>query len=197
MPLPLFPLRLLPMPGETIGLHIFEERYQVLFNDLEAMHVDEFGITFVHDQKIWRVGATMRLVTVQKRHSGGKRDVAVMSTGLFRLRNMDETPGVVPYPLGEVDPIQEWAAWPLGKACAEARDALIRDMKAHDMYVGNLENQGLVRLIQHLGIDAMQRAEILTQPTVKDMQQALLERIEVTRRLIQQSPLDGGSFFVN
>ena len=54
-----------------------------------------------------------------------------------------------------------------------------------------------MRLIQHLGIDAMQRAEILTQPTVKDMQQALLERIEVTRRLIQQSPLDGGSFFVN
>ena len=122
MPLPLFPLRLLPMPGETIGLHIFEERYQVLFNDLEAMHVDEFGIPFVHDQKIWRVGATMRLVTVQKRHSGGKRDVAVTSTGLFRLRNMDETPGLVPYPLGEVDPIQEWTAWPLGKACAEARD---------------------------------------------------------------------------
>ena len=51
MPLPLFPLRLL-MPGETIGLHIFEERYQVLFNDPEAMHVDEFGIPFVHDQNL-------------------------------------------------------------------------------------------------------------------------------------------------
>ena len=73
MPLPLFPLRLLPMPGETVGIHIFEQRYQVLFNDLEAMHVDEFGIPFFHDSKIWRVGAKMRLVTVQKRHSGGKR----------------------------------------------------------------------------------------------------------------------------
>ena len=61
----------------------------------------------------------------------------------------------------------------MGNACAEARDALIQDMKAHDMYVGNLENQGLVRLIQHLGIDAMQRAEILSQPTVKDMQRSL------------------------
>ena len=46
------------------------------------------------------------------------------------------------------------------------------------MYVGNLENQGLVRLIQHLGIDAMQRAEILSQPSVQAMQQSLLERIE-------------------
>ena len=110
---------------------------------------------------------------------------------------MDETPGVVPYPLGEVEDIQEWSNWPLGKACADARDALIQDMRSHDMYVGNLENQGLVRLIQHLGIDAMQRAEILSQPTVQEMQQALLERIEMTRRLIQQSPQDGSSFFVN
>lgn len=197
MPMPLFPLRLLPMPGETIGLHVFEQRYQVLFNDLEAMHLDEFGIPFFHDSKIYRVGATMRLVTVQKRHSGGKRDVAVTATGLFRLKDMDETPGVVPYPLGEVEEIREWTQWPLGKACADARDALIQEMKTHDLYTGNLENQGLVRLIQHLGIDAMQRAEILSQPTVQDMQQALLERIEMTRRLIQQSPQDGASFFVN
>ena len=197
MPLLLLPLRLLPMPGEIVGLHIFEQRYQVLFNDLEAMHVDEFGIPFFHDSKIWRVGAKMRLVTVQKRHSGGKRDVAVTATGLFRLKNMDEAPGVVPYPLGEVEDIQEWSDWPLGKACADARDALIQDMKAHEMYVANLENQGLVRLIQHLGIDARQRADILSKASIQEMQQSLLERIEVTRRLIQQSPQDGSSFFVN
>ena len=197
MPLPLLPLRLLPMPGEIVGLHIFEQRYQVLFNDLEAMHVDEFGIPFFHDSKIWRVGAKMRLVTVQKRHSGGKRDVAVTATGLFRLKNMDEAPGVVPYLLGEVEDIQEWSNWPLGKACADARDALIQDMKAHEMYVANLENQGLVRLIQHLGIDARQRADILSKASIQEMQQSLLERIEVTRRLIQQSPQDGSSFFVN
>ena len=193
----MLPLRLLPMPGEIVGLHIFEQRYQVLFNDLEAMHVDEFGIPFFHDSKIWRVGAKMRLVNVQKRHSGGKRDVAVTATGLFRLKNMDEAPGVVPYPLGEVEDIQEWPNWPLGKACADARDALIQDMKSYDMYVGNLENQGLVRLIQHLGIDARQRADILSKASIQEMQQSLLERIEVTRRLIQQSPQDGSSFFVN
>jgi hypothetical protein len=43
----------------------------------------------------------------------------------------------------------------------------------------------------------MQRAEILSQPTVTDMQQRLLERIEMTRKLLQQSPLDGDAFFVN
>ena len=52
---------------------------------------------------------------VQKRHSGGKRDVAVKATGLFRLQNMDETPGVVPYPLGEVKPIKEWSSMAAGQ----------------------------------------------------------------------------------
>ena len=55
----------------------------------------------------------------------------------------------------------------------------------------------MIRLVQHLGIDAMQRAEILSQPTIEDMQRSLLERIELTRKLIQQSPTDGSSFFVN
>ena len=197
MPLPLFPLRLLPLPGETVGPHVFEPRYQALFNELESMKVDEFGIPFCHDQKIWRIGATMRLVTVQKRMEGGKRDVAVTSTGLFRLHTLDESSSTAPYPLGEVEPVHDWAHWPLGPACSESRDALVRDMKKHDLHVGNLENQGLVRLVQHLGIDPMQRAEILSQTRVEDMQRMLHERLELTRRLIQQSPLDGGSFFVN
>lgn len=109
MPLPLFPLRLLPMPGETVGLHVFEPRYQALFNELESMNVEEFGIPFCDNQKIWRVGATMRLVTVQKRMEGGKRDVAVTSTGLFRLKSLDEVPPHVPYPVGEVEALRDWA----------------------------------------------------------------------------------------
>lgn len=197
MPLPLFPLRLLPLPGETVGLHVFEPQYQALFNELESMQVTEFGIPFCHDNKIWRVGATMRLVTVQKRMEGGKRDVAVTATGLFRLNSMDETPGAVPYPVGEVETMTDWAHWPLGTACATSRDALIDEMKERDLRVSNLENQGLVRLVQYLGIDAMQRAEILSKTRVEDMQRLLLERLELTRKLVQQTPLEGGAFFVN
>jgi Lon protease-like protein len=197
MPLPLFPLRLLPLPGETVGLHVFEPRFQTLFNELESMQVDEFGIAFCHDQKIWRVGATMRLVTVQKRMDGGKRDVAVTSTGLFKLKSLDETLHSAPYPLGDVECMPNWAQWDLGAACTEARDALIQDMRDLEMNTTYLENQGLIRLIQHLGVDALQRAAILSQPRLEDMQRMLLERIELTRKLIQQSPQEGGGIFVN
>ena len=116
------------MPGETVGLHIFEQRYQVLFNDLEAMHVDEFGIPFFHDSNLacgcqnaaW---SRCKSATREATRRGCHRDRPVS------IEEHGRNSGVVPYPLGEVEDIQEWSNWPLGKACADARDALIQDMK--------------------------------------------------------------------
>ena len=52
----MFPLNLLPLPGETIALHVFEERYQVLFDQLESMEIDEFGIPFVDGDRQMKMG---------------------------------------------------------------------------------------------------------------------------------------------
>ena len=71
MAFPLFPLKMLPLPGEMVGIHVFEPRFQRLFNELENMEVTEFGIPFSHEGQLWPVGATMRLVTVQKRDANG------------------------------------------------------------------------------------------------------------------------------
>ena len=44
--IPLFPLGLLPLPGERLALHIFEPRYQRLFHALEHNEVEEIGIAY-------------------------------------------------------------------------------------------------------------------------------------------------------
>ena len=83
--LALFPLPLLPLPGERIGLHIFELRYQALFSELESMDREEFGIPYVEKGKLTGVGAIMRLVAVQRLQPTGERDVLVQCVGSFRL----------------------------------------------------------------------------------------------------------------
>ena len=83
--LALFPLPMLPLPGERIGLHIFEPRYQTLFTELEAMERDEFGIACVENGKLTGVGATMRLIAVQRLQPTGERDVLLQCVGNFRL----------------------------------------------------------------------------------------------------------------
>ena len=125
----MFPLPILPLPGEMVQLHVFEPRYQMLFDELEGMDLEEFGIPFSKQNNLAGVGSVMRLVTVRAKQQDGSRDVVVTSTGLFQLESFDEFPEVQPYPNGRCNPLEEWREWPLGEACERAKQALFKVMK--------------------------------------------------------------------
>ena len=192
-----FPLPVLPFPGEMMGLHVFEKRYQFLFDELEGMQVEEFGIPFSNNGQLLGIGAIMRLVTVKDKKDDGSREVVVAATGLYRLTQFEEFPEEHPYPSGMCEPIENWAEWPLGSECEKAKEELLFVMKSSKLSTSNLENVGLVRFIQHLGIDASQRAEILTQGDVQSMQSMVLERIVLTKKLLVQNPVKYGGIFMN
>ncbi len=193
----MFPLPILPLPGEMVQLHVFEPRYQMLFDELEDMGLEEFGIPFSKQNTLAGVGSVMRLVTVQGKQQDGSRDVVVTSTGLFQLEDFDESPELQPYPNGRCNPLHQWPEWPLGEACERAKQALFKVMKDQGITTSKLENVGLVRFVQHLGINAAQRAEILAANDLHTMQSMVLERIELTRKMLVQNPTQNGGLFVN
>lgn len=115
----MFPLNLLPLPGETIALHVFEERYQVLFDQLESMEIDEFGIPFVDGDRQMKMGGLMRLVFASKPDDNGFRDAAVQCVGLFTVDSL--TSGTMndhPYPVGQVTRWTGWKNYTLSKKAA-------------------------------------------------------------------------------
>lgn len=99
--IPLFPLRILPLPGELVPLHIFEPRYKQLLQDVEARDV-RFGIYFDHPINDQKIGSMMRLETVTKRYPKGELDIIVKCEDLFFLEEQRKTfPGKL-YPGGTV-----------------------------------------------------------------------------------------------
>ena len=114
-PCALFPLPVMPLPGEQLHLHIFEPRYQELFNRLEAMEVEEFGIPFMEDGTPQGAGGLMRLLYVEQHYPDGRRDVVVECTGLFRVDPQSPfTPEAgTSYPAGKVVRLAGWRNWPL------------------------------------------------------------------------------------
>jgi len=111
----LFPLPVMPLPGERLHLHIFEPRYQELFNRLEAMEVEEFGIPFIEQGKPQGTGGLMRLLYVEKRWPDGCRDVVVECSGLFEVEpELPFTPleGTT-YPAGQIVVRKGWREWPV------------------------------------------------------------------------------------
>ncbi len=99
--IPLFPLRILPLPGELVPLHIFEPRYKQLLEDVERRDI-RFGIYFDHPLNDKKLGSIMRLESVIKRYPKGELDIIVKCEDIFVLKEQyKEHPGKL-YPGGDV-----------------------------------------------------------------------------------------------
>lgn len=101
MQIPMFPLTLLPLPGELVPLHIFEPRYKQLLTDTET-HDITFGIYCNHDFNKERLGSLMKLESVIKRYGSGESDVIVRCIDVFAMGKLYRTYKTKTYPGGDV-----------------------------------------------------------------------------------------------
>lgn len=99
--IPMFPLAILPIPGELIPLHIFEPRYRELLQDLETTDIT-FGIYFSHEINAAKIGSLMRLESIIKRYPGGESDIIVKCEDYFQLEMLLRHFKDKAYPGGDV-----------------------------------------------------------------------------------------------
>ncbi|WP_375325034.1 LON peptidase substrate-binding domain-containing protein [Flagellimonas sp. GZD32] len=101
MKLPLFPLQSVFYPGETVPLHIFEERYKQLINDCrkEAM---TFGIPVFINNKI-SYGTEVQLVEVVNTYDSGEMDVVCVARQVFKVLSFEEFMDGKLYAGGEIE----------------------------------------------------------------------------------------------
>jgi len=84
----LFPLSVVLLPGEVAPLHIFEERYKLLFNEL--MDGGEFGTILVEEEGLRERGCSARLAQLIERLDDGRLNVLVQGARRFRLLEIRE-----------------------------------------------------------------------------------------------------------
>ena len=84
----LFPLSVVLLPGEVAPLHVFEERYKLLFNEL--MDGGEFGTILVEEEGLRERGCSARLAQLIERLDDGRLNVLVQGARRFRLLEIRE-----------------------------------------------------------------------------------------------------------
>ena len=100
---PLFPLGLVLLPGESIPLHIFEERYKLMIG--ECLDEDKgFGIIWLADDGLREVGCGARIKQVLERLEDGRLNILVQGTSAFRL---ERRIGDLPYPAGDIELLED------------------------------------------------------------------------------------------
>src|SRR4051812_46990352 len=82
--LPMFPLNMVLLPGETTKLYIFEPRYRQLVDDCLDNEAS-FGIPFLDKGKVQQYGCEVKINRVLKTYENGGMDILVESKSLFRI----------------------------------------------------------------------------------------------------------------
>ncbi len=85
MKLPFFPLQSVFYPGETVPLHIFEDRYRELIQDCRKEAIT-FGIP-VYIQDTIAYGTEVQLVEVVTTYPNGEMDVRCVGRQVFRVES--------------------------------------------------------------------------------------------------------------
>ncbi|WP_097045749.1 LON peptidase substrate-binding domain-containing protein [Flagellimonas pacifica] len=101
MKLPLFPLQSVFFPGETVPLHIFEERYKQLINDCRQEAVT-FGIPVYIDNTI-SYGTEVQLVEVVNTYESGEMDVICIARQVFKVLSFENQMDEKLYAGGDVE----------------------------------------------------------------------------------------------
>ena len=87
--LPMFPLNMVLLPGETTKLYIFEERYRQLVDDCLENEAS-FGIPYLEKGKVMQFGCEVKINRVLKNYENGGMDILVECKNMFRILQYTE-----------------------------------------------------------------------------------------------------------
>ena len=168
---PLFPLGLVAVPGESVPLHVFEDRYRRMIEHCLSADPDsperEFGIVWLSDEELKDVGCACEIERVLERMDDGRLNILARGTRPFRLLERQDD---LPYPAGVVEFLDDDDA---GAQLDEADE--VTGASARKLY-SELVEQATDRQIGEDELNAMSAYEMAaTVEFTKEAKQELLE----------------------
>src|SRR5690606_17040384 len=188
---PMFPLTLLPLPGELVPLHIFEPRYKQLLEDAETTDVS-FGIFLNHDCNKQKLGGLMKLESVIKRYPGGESDIVLRCIDIFSMSRLYRNYKSKLYPGGD---IRSWKEDPQTMPGVELYEAFLvfqekRKINRH------FTPFTLYQVATELNLDLLDRYKLITLPNEKK-DGFLLKQLKFQLHIMSQEEKSKDVFHLN
>jgi len=183
MRIPLFPLQTVFFPGETVPLHIFEERYKALIQDCKKEAIT-FGIPVFIDNVV-AYGTEVQLKEIVNTYADGAMDVVCVARQVFKVVSFDPQMDDKLYPGGDVaflDPVQDSNPELVQKVLEACRE-LYRLM---DLPFGpvKLEVFNSFTLAHKMGLSFQQEYQLLQLASESVRLQFLLDHLQQTIKVL-------------
>lgn len=185
MKIPLFPLRSVFFPGETVPLHIFEERYKQLISDCRQ-EAATFGIPVFIDNQL-SYGTEVQLKEVVNTYADGSMDVVCVARQVFKVLTFEPEMGEKLYAGGEVeflDPIKD-AAPELTRILLESCKELYSLM---EIPFGPVKEEvfNSYTLAHKMGLSFKQEYQLLQLSSEKVRLRFLIDHLQATIAVLKQ-----------
>ena len=190
----MFPLNILPFPGEQAALHIFEPRYRELLSDIEASG-GMFAIPFPESEGSYRFCSVVSLVAVTKRHPGGESDSVIVGEFIARMSHFEDPGNDKLYAVGDVELVDGFAETEAGTIVRKELEELRQTIgpKA-DVLLGN-EYRLLHVIVSSLGLTPEQKLAFLKLRTETARQRYVSNLLRFTRLIVEQEQkIENGVF---
>jgi uncharacterized protein len=174
--LPLFPLNIVPFPGEKINLHIFEERYKQLINDVVEGE-GHFGIPS-YVESVLEYGTEVILNKVVKRYEDGRMDISVIGQKVFKVVTLENPTEGKLYAGGEIEylPDVNDETYRGKKELVELLDELFSVIKLKE-HVKINNSVTSYEFAHRIGLSLKQEYELLKMKSERERQQFLIEHL--------------------
>lgn len=181
----MFPLQTVFFPGETVPLHIFEERYKELIADC-LKEARTFGIPVYIGQTLG-YGTEVQLREVVNTYADGSMDVVCVARQVFEVVSFEPVMDDRLYPGGEVrflDTVNEAPAQ-LTEAVLAACQRLYELM---DVPFGPIKREVFTSftLAHKMGMSMQQEYSLLQIPDETHRLQFVLQHLQTTGRLLEE-----------
>lgn len=152
----MFPLSILPLPGEVVPLYIFEPRYRQLLQDAEMEDIS-FGIFFNHIINAEKIGSLMKLESVIKRYPTGESDIVVRCYDVFKMDMLYRTFENKMYPGGDI------SLWNINESDRGGLELsnLFQDFLSRKNTKRTHLQQTIFAIAQELNLDISERYQLL------------------------------------
>ncbi|MTI39004.1 LON peptidase substrate-binding domain-containing protein [Fulvivirga lutimaris] len=190
--IPIFPLNILPLPGELVPLHIFEPRYRQLLQDVESDDI-EFGIYFASQHNKERVGSLVRLESILKRYDTGESDIVVKCVDVFLLTKYLKRLGSKLYSGGDTYLFDAYKDATIGEALktdfADYLEITNSKLEIDDCNIHDIANA--------LDLDNSDRLKYVKLISSKKKQHFLKQRLEFRKFIYEQEIRQKNNFHLN
>lgn len=199
MLLPLFPLKMVVFPEESLNLRVFETRYKQLINEC----IDEnktFGIPSFLNNKIMDIGTEVEIIEVSKRYDDGKLDIKTKGKRIFRIDEFHRTVSDKLYAAADVSFLEyeDDSDLLLNVQILEKAQQLFKILKIKKTIPINPKNIRTFQLAHHVGFSHQQEYDFLQIPSERTRQVMMNEHlkkmipiVEEMNRLRERAKLNG------